>query len=349
MMINHPVSLPALLRREQAGRPRGREGTESLNHEWTPINTNGDAAYGGGNVNSLGILPAGISVSGSLNGEGKEKNHGLMLRGAGKVRNWVIGCDVAKHTDFTVLVAMDAETGRCYGMERFNQLDWPIQKERILGFCQRYPGRLILDATGIGDPIYDDLKRVWSDIEGFKLTAGSKTELIQRLIVAVEQRRVCWPGGKMMNHPASPPRGPEVTEEKEAASGNVAGISVSSATRNTGNGCLNGDRTEKDSSGRGLCGSSEAGGSALWDVLTNEMKRYEYEISRAGRISYNAPSGYHDDCVIALALANHGRWKTGNCGRMLRVAGPRTEDGGLRVRGRRRTTGFRRRPRVMLG
>ena len=92
----------------------------------------------------------------------------------------------------------------------------------------------------------------------------------------------------MMNHPASPPRGPEVTEEKEAASGNVAGISVSSATRNTGNGCLNGDRTEKDSSGRGLCGSSEAGGSAPWDVLTNEMKRYEYEISAAGRISYNA-------------------------------------------------------------
>ena len=52
----------------------------------------------------------------------------------GKVSDVVIGCDVAKHTDFTVLIAMDAETGRCIGMDRFNHLDWPVQRERILDF-----------------------------------------------------------------------------------------------------------------------------------------------------------------------------------------------------------------------
>jgi hypothetical protein len=55
---------------------------------------------------------------------------------------------VAKHTDWTVLIAMDAETGLCFAMERFNQLDWPIQKERILEFARKYRGRIILDATG---------------------------------------------------------------------------------------------------------------------------------------------------------------------------------------------------------
>ncbi|MEI6150792.1 MAG: terminase family protein [bacterium] len=109
-------------------------------------------------------------------------------------RNVIIGCDVAKHTDWTVLIAMDAETGRCFDMERFNHLDWPIQKERILAFAFKHRGRIVLDATGVGDPIYDDLKRVWPDIEGFKFTSSSKTALVQRLIVAVEQRRVSWPG-----------------------------------------------------------------------------------------------------------------------------------------------------------
>ncbi len=66
-------------------------------------------------------------------------------------------------------------------------------KERIVTFARRWRGRVILDATGIGDPIYDDLKRVLPDIEPFKLTPGSKTDLVQRLIVAVEQRQVCWP------------------------------------------------------------------------------------------------------------------------------------------------------------
>ncbi len=163
----------------------------------------------------------------------------------------VLGCDVAKHRDFTVLIAMEAATGRCWDMERFNQLDWPVQKDRILSFVRKWRGRLILDATGVGDPIYDDLRRVYPNVEGFKLTAGSKTELIQRLIVAVEQGRVMWPGE--------------------------------------------------------------------WELLTNEMKRYEYEISPSGHISYNAPSGYHDDCVMALALANHGRWEREGVGRMLRL------------------------------
>ena len=58
-----------------------------------------------------------------------------------------------------------------------------------------------------------------------------------------------------------------------------------------------------------------------WGVLTNEMKRYEYVISASGGFSYGAPSGYHDDCVIALALANHRRWESENVGRMLRVGG----------------------------
>jgi hypothetical protein len=198
------------------------------------------------------------------------------------IRNVVIGCDVAKHTDWTVLIAMDAETGRCFAMERFNHLDWPIQKERILSFARKYRGRLILDATGVGDPIFDDLKRVYPDVEGFKFTSTSKVELVQRLIVAVEQRKVSWPG---------------------TASGQ----------------------------------SSVA--SEQWGVLTAEMRRYEYAIGPSGGITYSAPDGYHDDCVMALALANHRRWETEGCGSMLRVEGG----------GRRRPIGYRRLERVITG
>ena len=47
-------------------------------------------------------------------------------------------------------------------------------------------------------------------------------------------------------------------------------------------------------------------GSGPWEVLTAEMRRYEYEIGPTGQVSYAAPSGYHDDCVMALALAVFG-------------------------------------------
>lgn len=38
--------------------------------------------------------------------------------------------------------------------------------------------------------------------------------------------------------------------------------------------------------------------------LVRELELYGYEMTRTGRISYSAPSGFHDDAVIALALAN---------------------------------------------
>ncbi len=289
---------------------------------------------------------------------------GCLLKDEGRgmkdeyIRNVVIGCDVAKHTDWTVLIAMDAETGRCFAMERFNQLDWPIQKERILGFARRYGGRIILDATGIGDPIYDDLKRVWPDIEGFKLTSGSKTALIQRLIVAVEQRKVSWPAGsegvkKMQaafreetDTVISPhllcsrdSRGYVSSGSRDASHLGQADGAVSSA-RGSGqqnaayglphpalrDGSASDARETQHEPIRDAVSPGEGSrriwsDKQQWEVLTNEMKRFEYEILPSGTISYNAPAGYHDDCVMALALANHRRWETESVGSMLPVGG----------------------------
>lgn len=41
----------------------------------------------------------------------------------------------------------------------------------------------------------------------------------------------------------------------------------------------------------------------LWPEGIDELEAFEYEISDSGNIKMNAPSGQHDDCVIALALA----------------------------------------------
>jgi phage FluMu gp28-like protein len=45
-------------------------------------------------------------------------------------------------------------------------------------------------------------------------------------------------------------------------------------------------------------------------VQTNELQIFEYTINPSGTVSYSAPEGYHDDCVMALALANWARSNT---------------------------------------
>ena len=43
-----------------------------------------------------------------------------------------------------------------------------------------------------------------------------------------------------------------------------------------------------------------------WDVLIDELGVFGCEISGSGNIKYGAPEGYHDDAVMALAIANWG-------------------------------------------
>jgi len=43
-----------------------------------------------------------------------------------------------------------------------------------------------------------------------------------------------------------------------------------------------------------------------WEVLLDELDIFGQDLTPMGHIKYGAPEGYHDDCVMALALANWG-------------------------------------------
>ena len=147
--------------------------------------------------------------------------------------DYVAGLDLARLTDFTVLTILDP-VGRQVFLDRFNLLDWAVQKSRIIAAVNRYGARLLLDSTGIGDPIFDDLRRAGLAVTGYKFTNESKGQLIEALMLAFEKQEI-----KILNDPTQ----------------------------------------------------------------RNELDIYEYTMNRSGTVSYSAPEGYHDDCVIALALA----------------------------------------------
>jgi hypothetical protein len=47
----------------------------------------------------------------------------------------------------------------------------------------------------------------------------------------------------------------------------------------------------------------------LFPHLKQELQAYTYKISANGLITFNAPNGLHDDCIISLMLANEAREK----------------------------------------
>jgi len=139
------------------------------------------------------------------------------------------GIDLAKSYDFTVIIGLDLNGIVCY-YERF-QRDWSTTKQTILKLLKK---PIVIDSTGVGDPIFEDLQREGLQIQGLKFTQGSKQQLMVGLQTAIHTQKIGYPDGE----------------------------------------------------------------------IVRELEVFEYQYSATG-VKYSAPSGFHDDCVMALALAWH--------------------------------------------
>lgn len=141
----------------------------------------------------------------------------------------VFGIDLAKSVDWTVIIGLDKSGSVCY-FDRF-QKDWRQTKDTIINL-PKVP--ILMDTTGVGDPIFEDLVRENVPVTGFKFTSSSKQQLMEGLASAIQQRKIQFPEGP----------------------------------------------------------------------ISQELDIFEYIYTATG-VRYSAPSGFHDDCVMALALA----WK----------------------------------------
>ena len=149
---------------------------------------------------------------------------------------YVIGCDLAKLEDFTVIVVYDRTTNNQMLQMRFNKLEWPYIRQRIKDVSRKYGNALVmLDSTGVGEPTYDDLVRMGVPIQPMKFNNTLKSDLINKLANWVELRHI-----KMLK----------------------------------------------------------------LDETIQEFNNFSYDMSeKTNRVFYGAPVGFHDDIVIAHALA----------------------------------------------
>ena len=72
-------------------------------------------------------------------------------------------------------------------------------------------------------------------------------------------------------------------------------------------------------------GELELPSEELFPHLKQELEAYSYKVNANGLITFNAPSGYHDDCVMSLMLANEAREKIALRKSSLYVGGPKMD------------------------
>lgn len=158
-------------------------------------------------------------------------------------RRFVVGLDLAKSIDFTVLYGMDIDSGECVYYRRFNRCDYKEVLRIAAEACKRLnDATLVYDSTGVGAGLGDFIDEYGISSHAFTFTNESKNELINKLILAIEHGKIKIP-------------------------------SIS--------------------------------------TILKELRGYSFEVTKTGKITFNAPAGSHDDCVIALALSNYFREEHG--------------------------------------
>ena len=104
---------------------------------------------------------------------------------------YVMGADIAKLVDWTVLTVYDRTTNHQVCQIRFNGLEYPAMRARIKHLSTKYNNALVyLDSTGVGEPTYDDLSREGVPVEPITFNENNKKDMINKLASWIELKRV---------------------------------------------------------------------------------------------------------------------------------------------------------------
>jgi phage FluMu gp28-like protein len=105
------------------------------------------------------------------------------------------GVDLAKSVDWTVVIGMDANNHVCV-YERF-QKPWRDTIWTIQNIVGNVPA--LVDSTGVGDPVLEELQVGFKNFEGFKFTSQSKQQIMEGLAVSIQQNAIGYPDGTIPN------------------------------------------------------------------------------------------------------------------------------------------------------
>ena len=98
-----------------------------------------------------------------------------------------LGVDWGKHEDFTVVAGV-CRCGTQVSFDRFNKVDYALQRQRLAAIADRWkPNVIWAESNAMGEPIIEELHRSGLPVRGFATTATSKAPLLEALALVVEK------------------------------------------------------------------------------------------------------------------------------------------------------------------
>ena len=85
----------------------------------------------------------------------------LPQRGPERGHQYVMGVDWGRTNDFTAISVLDATLGEQVALDRFSDIDYEYQSERLHRWAELYkPVQIVAEANSMGGPLVERLQTV---------------------------------------------------------------------------------------------------------------------------------------------------------------------------------------------
>lgn len=104
---------------------------------------------------------------------------------------YVAGLDWALHNDFTVAAVIDATTRTMVSMDRYNGVDYSLQRRRVASLYERFGvTSLVAEENAMGGPNNEALQAAGLNVRRFTTTNAAKATIIENLAAAFERGEI---------------------------------------------------------------------------------------------------------------------------------------------------------------
>ena len=109
------------------------------------------------------------------------------------------GIDLGKQEDYTVATFIDSQ-GKIVDIYRANAQEWTTMTQEIITRARKWNATLMVEVNSIGDVIFEQLKKQWTDTHPFVTTSKSKNEIIEGLILDMNNEVIHMPSRGLFPH-----------------------------------------------------------------------------------------------------------------------------------------------------
>lgn len=104
---------------------------------------------------------------------------------------FVMGIDWAQARDFTVITVLDAAKRTMVDVDRFNKVEWGLQRGRVRAMWEKWRAEsIVCEMNSVGSPNFEALAREGLPVVPFTTSATTKPPLIENLTLALDRQEL---------------------------------------------------------------------------------------------------------------------------------------------------------------